>query len=107
MGFATFSAASSCVRPSFLICSGGSVNFLVCASMPDMIIVIFVITSSYWARLERSSLFAHGGCPHLNKGVPDRLHAFTCPSLVITGDQGAPAKRARDLVGGGLDVVNL
>src|SRR5215467_10035716 len=37
--------------------------------------------------------------PHLNKGVPDRLHAFTCPSLVITGDQGAPAKRARDLVG--------
>src|SRR5262249_4619872 len=37
--------------------------------------------------------------PHLNKGVPDRLHAFTCPSLVITGDHGAPAKRARDLVG--------
>ena len=37
--------------------------------------------------------------PHLNKGVPDRLHAFTSPSLVITGDQGAPAKRARDLVG--------
>ena len=37
--------------------------------------------------------------PHLNKGVPDRLHAFTSPSLVITGDQGVPAKRARDLVG--------
>src|SRR5262249_43342559 len=50
MVFAAFSAASSCVRPSFLsasgtdlsalsaaisflICSGGSVNFLVCASM--------------------------------------------------------------------------
>ena len=27
------------------------------------------------------------------------VHAFTSPSLVITGDQGAPAKRARDLVG--------
>src|SRR5215468_7188892 len=69
MGFATFSAASSCARPSFLsasgtdlsaihaaisflICSGGSVNFLVCGSMPDMIIVIFVNTSSYWARLQ-------------------------------------------------------
>src|SRR6266568_8820584 len=37
--------------------------------------------------------------PSLNKNVPDRLHAFTSPSLVITGDQGAPAKRARDLVG--------
>src|SRR5262245_1210808 len=37
--------------------------------------------------------------PHLNKGVPDRLHAFTSPSLVITGDQGTPSKRARDLVG--------
>jgi SAM-dependent methyltransferase len=37
--------------------------------------------------------------PHLNKGAPDRLHAFTSPSLVIAGDQGAPAKRARDLAG--------
>jgi len=37
--------------------------------------------------------------PHLNKGVPDRLHVFTSPSLVISGDQGAPAKRARDLAG--------
>ena len=36
--------------------------------------------------------------PHLNKGVPARLHAFTSPTLIITGDQGAPAKRARDLV---------
>ena len=35
--------------------------------------------------------------PHLNKGIPDNLHAFESPSLVITGDQGAPAKRARDL----------
>src|SRR5262245_61245266 len=66
MGFATLSAASSCASPSFLsasgtdlsalsaaisclICSGGSVNFLVCGSMPDMIIVIFVNTSSYCA----------------------------------------------------------
>src|SRR5215468_2734316 len=57
MGFAFLSAISSCARPSFfsasgtdlsalsaaisfLICSGGSVNFLVCGSMPDMIIVI-------------------------------------------------------------------
>src|SRR2546421_11982245 len=56
MGFAILSAASSCARPSlfsasgtdlsalsaaisFLICSGGSVNFLVCGSIPDMIIV--------------------------------------------------------------------
>ena len=47
--------------------------------------------------------------PHLNKGVPDRLHAFTSPSLVITGDQGAPAKRARDLVGrfGRCELVEL
>jgi ubiquinone/menaquinone biosynthesis C-methylase UbiE len=37
--------------------------------------------------------------PHLNKGVPDRLQTFTVPSLVIAGDQGAPGKRARDLVG--------
>src|SRR6266404_4060771 len=59
MGFAFLSAASSCARPSlfsasgtdlsalsaaisFLICSGGSVNFLVCGSMPDMIIEIFI-----------------------------------------------------------------
>src|SRR6266699_3784905 len=70
MGFAILSAASSCARPSlfsasgtdlsalsaaisFLICSGGSVNFLVCGSMPDMIIVIFIDTSSYWARLAK------------------------------------------------------
>src|SRR5260221_4698296 len=68
MGFAILSAAPSCAKPSFfcasgtdlsalsaaisfLICSAGSVNFLVCGSMPDMIIVIFVDTSSYWARL--------------------------------------------------------
>ncbi len=35
--------------------------------------------------------------PHLNKGIPDSLHAFDSPSLVITGDQGTPAKRARGL----------
>src|SRR6266566_1380831 len=57
MGFAILSAASSFAKPSFfsasgtdlsalsaaisfLICSGGSVNFLVCGSMPDKIIVI-------------------------------------------------------------------
>ncbi len=35
--------------------------------------------------------------PHLNKGIPDRLRAFTSPALVITGERGAPAQRARDL----------
>lgn len=35
--------------------------------------------------------------PHFNKGVPDGLDAFSPPVLVITGDQGGPAKRARDL----------
>lgn len=35
--------------------------------------------------------------PHLNKGVPDGLRGFESPSLVIAGDQGAPATRARDL----------
>jgi SAM-dependent methyltransferase len=35
--------------------------------------------------------------PHLNKGVPEALGAFAAPGLVIAGDQGAPAKRARDL----------
>src|SRR2546430_11297609 len=59
MGFAVLSDASSSARSSFfpapgtivsalsaaisfLICSGGSVNFLVCGSMPDMIIKIFI-----------------------------------------------------------------
>src|SRR5438876_12196275 len=75
MGLEFLSAASSCVRPSFffasgtdlsafsaaisfLICSGGSVNFLVCGSMPDMIIVIFTNTSSYWARLAKPFFLA-------------------------------------------------
>jgi SAM-dependent methyltransferase len=35
--------------------------------------------------------------PHLNKGVPERAQAFEAPCLVVAGDQGAPAKRARDL----------
>ena len=35
--------------------------------------------------------------PHLNKGVPEASKTFRSPSLVITGDQGAPAQRARDL----------
>lgn len=47
--------------------------------------------------------------PHLNKGIPDRLQAFASPALVITGDQGAPAKRARDLAGkfGRCELVEL
>ena len=35
--------------------------------------------------------------PHLNKGIPDGLKAFRSPSMVIAGDQGVPAQRARDL----------
>ena len=75
MGLAILSAISSCVSPSFfsasgtdlsalsaaisfLICSGGSVNFLVYGSMPDMIIVIFANTSSYWARLTKPFFLA-------------------------------------------------
>src|SRR6516164_7265033 len=59
MGFAVLRAASSCIKSfffsasgtvlsalstaiSFLICSGGSVNFFVCGSIPDIIIKIFV-----------------------------------------------------------------
>src|SRR5439155_17020631 len=75
MGFAILSAASSCARPSlfsasgtdlsalsaaisFLICSGGSVNFLVCGSMPYMIIAIFIDASSYSARLTKPFFLA-------------------------------------------------
>jgi hypothetical protein len=36
---------------SFLICSGGSVNFLVCGSMPEKIIEIFIDAPSYSSRL--------------------------------------------------------
>src|SRR5262249_35780623 len=42
-------SALSAAIPS-LISSGASVNFLVRGSMPDMIIMIFIDTSSYWAR---------------------------------------------------------
>ena len=37
--------------------------------------------------------------PHLNKGLPDCLNTFPSPALIITGDQGASAPRARDLAG--------
>src|SRR5437588_768949 len=74
-GFASLSPASSCARPSlfsasgtdlsplsaaisFLICSGGSVNFLVCGSMPYMIIAIFIDASSYSARLAKPLFLA-------------------------------------------------
>src|SRR5262249_21353210 len=43
---------------SFLICSGGSVNFLVCGSMPDMIIEIFIDASSYSSRLAKPLFLA-------------------------------------------------
>ena len=35
--------------------------------------------------------------PHLNKGVPSRVGSFSSPTLVISGDEGAPADRARSL----------
>ncbi len=35
--------------------------------------------------------------PHLNQGIPDGLNAFQSPAMVIAGDQGAPALRAREL----------
>ncbi|MCH7778682.1 MAG: methyltransferase domain-containing protein [Gemmatimonadetes bacterium] len=35
--------------------------------------------------------------PHLNKGIPDGLNTFQSPAMVIAGDQGAPAQRAREL----------
>src|ERR1700757_3450021 len=70
MGFAVLSDASSCARSSFfsasgtvlsalsaaisfLICSGGSVNFFVCGSIPDIIINILNETSSYSSRLAK------------------------------------------------------
>ena len=35
--------------------------------------------------------------PHLNKGVPEAARAFTRPTMVVAGDEGAPAQRARAL----------
>lgn len=35
--------------------------------------------------------------PHLNKGVPAAVAGFPSPTLVIAGDEGAPADRARSL----------
>lgn len=35
--------------------------------------------------------------PHLNKGTPEGLDKFLAPTLIIAGDQGAPATRAREL----------
>ncbi len=35
--------------------------------------------------------------PHLNKGTPAGLAAFTSPVMVVAGDRGAPADRARNL----------
>ena len=45
----------------------------------------------YPARISSLTIVA----PHLNKGAPERLDVF--PTLVIAGDQGTPAQRARDL----------
>jgi SAM-dependent methyltransferase len=35
--------------------------------------------------------------PHLNKGVPQEVESFVQPSVVIAGDDGPPAERARAL----------
>jgi SAM-dependent methyltransferase len=35
--------------------------------------------------------------PHLNKGIPSGIKRFARPALVVSGDQGAPAERARSL----------
>ena len=35
--------------------------------------------------------------PHLSKGVPSSVGSFSLPTLVISGDEGAPADRARSL----------
>jgi SAM-dependent methyltransferase len=35
--------------------------------------------------------------PHLNRGTPTGLRSLNHPCLVVSGDQGAPARRARDL----------
>ena len=75
MGFAVLSDASSSARSSFfsasetdlsalsaaisfLICSGGPVNYLVCGSMPEKIIEIFIDASSYSSRLAKPFFLA-------------------------------------------------
>jgi hypothetical protein len=49
-----------------LICSGGSVNFFVCGSIPDIIINILNETSSYSSRLAKPTyhLGRHAGWVH-------------------------------------------
>src|SRR5262249_7254528 len=109
-GFASLSAASSCARPSlfsasgtdlsplsaaisFLICSGGSVNFLVCGSMPYMIIAIFIDASSYSARLAKPLFLAI---------------APACASTFGSGLSGsAPLESPRNILGGGHDALNV
>ena len=38
-------------------------------------------------------------CPMLNEGMPDGLGRFRAPSLIVSGDQGPPAARAKLLAG--------
>src|SRR5215471_5242060 len=108
MGFATLSAASSCASSSFLsasgtdlsalraaisflICSGGWVKFLVCGSMPDMIIVIFVDTSSYSARLVKPFFLAR---------------AAACASTFGSGLSDCAIVEFRHVLVGGHEVLN-
>ena len=44
-------------------------------------------------------------CPMLSIGIPDGLDFLTSPVLVVTGDQGKPAERARGLAAQFQDVV--
>src|SRR5262252_8400066 len=111
MGFAFLSAVSSCARPSFfsasgtdlsalsaaisfLICSDASVNFLFCGSMPDMIIVIFVNTSSYWARLAKPFFFGD------SRGLRLHLRTFRFVRLRAIVELG-------DVLVGGHEVLNM
>src|SRR5215471_2064467 len=111
IGFAFLSAVSSCARPSFfsgsgtdlsalsaaisfLICSDASVNFLVCGSMPDMIIVIFVNTSSYWARLAKPFFFGD------SRGLRLHLRTFRFVRLRAIVELG-------DVLVGGHEVLNM
>src|SRR5262245_56547001 len=120
MGLTILSAASSCARPSFfsvsgtdlsalsaaisfLSCSGSSVHFLVCGSMPDMIITIFVDTSSYWARLAKPFFLATTTGLRLHLRIRFvRIRAVVEPRHVLGGGH-----EALNMLLGELDLLYL
>src|SRR2546422_8791635 len=121
MGFAFLSAASSCARPSlfsasgtdlsalsaaisFLICSGGSVNFLVCGSMPDMISVIFVNTFFVLREARKAVLFGNsrGLRLHLRVFRFVRLRAIVDLRNVLVGGH-----QALNMLVGQFDLLHL